>query len=377
MPHPVYLHIGPPKTGTTYVQELLWLNRGKLLEQGILYPADARSHHFHAAVDVVGVGLLEVDTAEAAGRWDDLVALIRGHDGPTVISHENFSGATEEKAARISTDLAGRELHVLLTARNVRSLYESQFQEGLKNGRKWNFDSFVATKRLVGSRGEMIIGRSGTAITTWSAVVPPERFHVIVMPPPGAARTLLFDRFCAVIGFDPSDALLETERVNESIGVVEAELLRRLNRGRGDDWTDGAQLFVKHRLVPHLLAGRKGQRKIRTTDPQTLDALMEQTRLLASTIREHRFDVVGDLAELEAAQAAMPAEPDGGPASDEEVLDVALQSLRWSVVRAAELEAQMRLLASTPLRSAVVWAARRTRLLGRARRVFDRVARNH
>jgi hypothetical protein len=34
------VHVGTPKTGTSYVQDVLFLNRETLAEQGILYPAE-------------------------------------------------------------------------------------------------------------------------------------------------------------------------------------------------------------------------------------------------------------------------------------------------------------------------------------------------
>ena len=41
----VYLHIGAPKTGTTYLQEVLFTNRARLAEHGVLYPGESRTAH--------------------------------------------------------------------------------------------------------------------------------------------------------------------------------------------------------------------------------------------------------------------------------------------------------------------------------------------
>lgn len=338
MPLPLYFHVGPPKTGTTYVQQLLWKNREQLLEQGILYPANDRGHHFHAAFEIVDVSE-RVNKEAVQGCWDDLLTLVRRHDGPAVISHERFAVATTENAARVVADLADRELHIVLTARDALGMYESLFQQGIKHGRTWTFDSYAETTLFADPTAGMTVGMLGPAMQTWGTLVPPERVHVVVMPPPGASRTLLFERFCDVLGFDPSGAVLETTRVNESIGVVEAELLSRLNARRGDDWWPPAGRYVKHRLVPRLLAGRDGQRRVRVTDPKVLDALLEETRLLVSAIRERGFQVVGDLDELEAAHAAKPT--DHGPeVTEQELLDLALDSLSWCAVHGAELEAE-------------------------------------
>ena len=42
----IYLHIGMPKTGTTYLQNLLFENREKLLDKSLLYPLSGRTVKF-------------------------------------------------------------------------------------------------------------------------------------------------------------------------------------------------------------------------------------------------------------------------------------------------------------------------------------------
>lgn len=347
MPHPVYLHVGPPKTGSTYIQQLLWLNRQNLLEQGISLAGDNRLHHFHAACDLLGRSSSGFTREQMAGRWGEFCALIRAHVGPVIVSEEALSAAPEEIVDRVLADLAGRDVHVIMTARNARALHESQYQEGVKGGQTWSLEEFIATAIPAGPVSETAVGRSSKTIRTWGAAVAPERFHVVTMPAPGSPRTLLFERFCEVIGFDPSEAILETARVNESIGVVEAELLRRLNSSRDGEWSVQARQYVRHTLVPQVLAGRDGQRKIRVQDPAVLQTLLEQTRLMVTRIDESGFDVVGDLAELETAQVAMSSSPTGtanDSVSDAELIELAVESLRWFAVRATERRHERKLL---------------------------------
>lgn len=46
----VYVHVGLPKTGTTHIQDRLWVNRDLALENaGLLYPGVHPEDHFHAA----------------------------------------------------------------------------------------------------------------------------------------------------------------------------------------------------------------------------------------------------------------------------------------------------------------------------------------
>ncbi len=45
----VYLHVGLPKTATTYLQTILWANRDVLEEQGVRLPGHSRRAHLWAS----------------------------------------------------------------------------------------------------------------------------------------------------------------------------------------------------------------------------------------------------------------------------------------------------------------------------------------
>ena len=49
----ILLHVGTPKTGTSYLQDVLFRNRNRLIEQGVLYPGDRFDAHFLAALDLM------------------------------------------------------------------------------------------------------------------------------------------------------------------------------------------------------------------------------------------------------------------------------------------------------------------------------------
>jgi hypothetical protein len=92
-PKRIFLHVGAPKTGTSQVQDLLFLNRHELVEQGVLHPAEVFDDQFIAALDLLGKkwGGLE---QRAPGAWSRLVAQVNEFSGHTVVvSHEVFAGA--------------------------------------------------------------------------------------------------------------------------------------------------------------------------------------------------------------------------------------------------------------------------------------------
>ena len=72
----VFLHVGTPKTGTSYLQHVLYHNRRTLQRHGISYPARRFDAHFLASLDLMRMpwGGLE---AQAIGSWDKLAASVR------------------------------------------------------------------------------------------------------------------------------------------------------------------------------------------------------------------------------------------------------------------------------------------------------------
>ena len=49
----VYLHVGAPKTGTTYLQDRLALNKAELARHGVHYPLNLHASQFRPALDLL------------------------------------------------------------------------------------------------------------------------------------------------------------------------------------------------------------------------------------------------------------------------------------------------------------------------------------
>ena len=101
----VFLHVGVPKSGTTYLQTTMWHNRPELRAQGVLYPGRRRMDHFHACQDLRGKR-----GPRPGGPWDRLRDEVKGWDGTGLVTHEFFSMATAEQAQRAVADLAPAEV---------------------------------------------------------------------------------------------------------------------------------------------------------------------------------------------------------------------------------------------------------------------------
>ena len=87
----VYLHVGAPKTGTTYLQDRLALNRSELARHDVHYPLGLQASHFRAALDLIDVSW-GGQREDARGEWGKLMDRVRRHDGTVLISHEILAG---------------------------------------------------------------------------------------------------------------------------------------------------------------------------------------------------------------------------------------------------------------------------------------------
>src|SRR5699024_7745323 len=73
-----------------------------------------------------------------------------------------------------------------------------------------------------------------SVLGNWASEVPAERTHIVTVPPAGAGRASLLARYSSVLGIDASRLSTGTPRSNASLGLVQAEVLRRVNVALGE-----------------------------------------------------------------------------------------------------------------------------------------------
>ena len=231
----VYLHVGLPKSGTTFLQASLLRNRQALRQAGVLFPA-GEERMFQAAVDVRGNhkawGLAR---SEVKDGWDALCRRARRHEGTTVISHELLGAASERRVTTAMTMLRDLEVHVVVTARDPARQAAAEWQEGIRHGRRLTFEEF--RERVLDQSSDSDYARRFRAaqdlpgvLARWSDAVPADHVHVVTGPPRGAPDELLWHRFADVVGFDAAAfPPAGPEDANRSLGTDEVDLLRRVN----------------------------------------------------------------------------------------------------------------------------------------------------
>ncbi|GAB3244967.1 hypothetical protein [Nocardioides dilutus] len=300
----VYVHIGAPKTGTSYVQDRLALNTKSLSDQGVHYLSrspiiDPTLFQFRVALDLLGQDWGGTP-GHAEGAWDAFVRRARRRSGSVILSHEILAPARPAYVDKLKRDLRGAEIHVVYGARDLARQVPAAWQESIKQGRKWSYRKFLLRMQ----HGDLWFYRAfdlPNVLNTWGAGLPPEQVHVVTVPRRGVAERrgeLLWHRFCEAFGIDPAWAPVDSERANRSLGMAETQLLRRLNRGvertarqqgRYDD-------LIRDLLMEDQLGGRESG--LVRLPPDLFGWAEEQSDRWIEWLEQSGVHVIGDLAEL-------------------------------------------------------------------------------
>lgn len=329
MARAVYLHIGTPKSGTTYLQQLLWTNKAGLAKAGLLMAGDSREDSLHAMMAIQQRRKLASMSERAQQAWARLVAEIAEWPGNALISHEFLGMSTQEQAAGAIADLAPADVHVVLTARDYLAMVPAVWQEAVKIGSAPSYEQFLTAMADGWDDSPWSWSTCDVAavLDRWGATLPAERVHVVTTPPPGSPPELLWHRFAAACAIPPDDVLLPEGGRNESLGRAEAELLMRLN-SRWPAEIDES-LPDRHRwvrgflgqdvLVPSLSPKVSLPRHAAPTFRERAIDAIEQ-------VRRRGYDVQGDLDDLVSIDIDALDSTDAGVAADE-VMDVALETI--------------------------------------------------
>jgi hypothetical protein len=350
----VILHVGTPKTGTSYLQDVLFRNRRTLSAHGILYAADRFDAHFLAALDLMRLpwGGLE---REAVGAWDRLAEQVRGWGGETaIISHEILAAASRSQVGRALTSLGhapangrdgrGVEVHLVLSVRDLVRQIPAEWQENVKHRSAMSYARFLS--RITDpSRNSRIaswfwsVQEIPEILDRWGADLPPERVHLVTVPSPGGAPDLLWKRFSQAFGLEGIDLELGDERVNPSLGVPETALIRRINRSANRVLEPSDYRPLVRELLAHQTLSSRVLSPRLAIPPEQVPWVQEREAAFVAEIERRGYDVVGDLHDLRGNPTLHPyADPDRPRERD--VAGAAVDAVKALLLETARLRAE-------------------------------------
>jgi hypothetical protein len=294
------VHIGLMKSGTSFIQDQLFANKAQLLSQGVVVPGEGWNDQVRGVTEVLGrkpAGL-----GDNKGAWDRLVSSM---SGPSIISMEFLGPAPAAAIRRIARDLP--DARIVITARDLNRSIAALWQETVQNGRDWSFDDYRDGVRR--ARPGHSVGPATPAGTTfwrqqdlvriagaWREVF--SDVVVITVPPPGAARDLLMQRFATACGFSAA-SLVEAPRGNESLGAASILALRRMNQllNAQDMVFPAGSNLRKHQIAKRILAARKSSEP--SIGLTVEEWVPEHAAAMRASLEAMNLTLIGDWAELE------------------------------------------------------------------------------
>jgi len=298
----VYVHIGAPKTGTTYLQNVLWANRDLLATRGALYPYTYPTEHFDAMLDVRQMPWGGRPAGQHPGAWDAVAGRVRRWQGElSVVSNELLAGASRETIERIVESVQPADVHVIYTARDFARQLVSDWQEHIKHRHQITLEDFVAELRELGLHAQRPFGElfwslhdAAHVLPRWASVVSPQQVHLVTVPQSGAPGNTLLERFCDVTRLESDRLSLDGDRANTSLGLAEAELLRRVN-GRLAGVPERTYDHVVRQELTEVLGGRSATAVL---PARHTDWVLARSEAMVDAVAGQGYDIVGDLAEL-------------------------------------------------------------------------------
>ncbi|MFM1964307.1 MAG: hypothetical protein RL134_32 [Actinomycetota bacterium] len=219
------VHIGPRKTGTTYLQRVLQQLSPSLKAQGVLYPTDYRGEDDYNHVGAVS-DLTHNEESKESNRWTGkdgsgwtgLAGAIANWDGTAIISAEMIGGLRPPAARRMLDGLSASTIDVVITMRDLGRILPSSWQQHVRNTHTQNYRRYLA--RRAKERGTLppaqmqaewdaerhqTFWRSyayGALVRRWQDLVGADHVSVVTLPPAGSPSNLLWDRFRMALDID-------------------------------------------------------------------------------------------------------------------------------------------------------------------------------
>jgi hypothetical protein len=322
----VVLHIGAMKTGTTFLQHVLEANADPLTADGARFAGGQWRDQVRGVRDVLDMTGPKSGLPKPVGAWDQLVDDMGGSDLRSIISMEFLSFAHRPGAQRVVTSLSPAEVHVVLSVRSAGRVLPAQWQEQVQNRstiswRQWCEDVPTDSDPPSDARraAERALGVT-RMVNAWAALVPPERFHVITVPPPGSDPSLLWERFAEALRLSAERYHVPDAPANTSLGHVSSELLRRLNeRVTGG----GYHTIVKELLAKSVLGQITDDRPVRLS-PELVASAQRWDAAAVAALSTLDCHLVGDLADL---QVQVPVDYEPVIVTDADLLVAARQAI--------------------------------------------------
>ena len=240
------VHVGQMKSGTTYVQEILSKNRGKLLEQKIVYPMRWLNQQ-PAVYGICGSSIPWVKDkkpylAKAENLRDEISnAKSKGYD--VLLSAEALSSCGKKGIEEFLSFIGGAD-KAIFSVRSLHKTLPSAWQQTLKTG---NFKSILEFYQQMedtwpAKRGRWRTYAYGASAQRWSEFLSTEAY---VVPNKIVDVNEPWNLFCQASGIKTKEGFVYPEKEeNMSFSRQSSYVIRALSKAANKKGLDQFKLAV-------------------------------------------------------------------------------------------------------------------------------------
>jgi hypothetical protein len=237
------IHIGPHKTGTTYLQHAFTRLRPELAARGVLYPHKwGNGEHGHHDLP------LALAQPHGTSMTEAFEALNRSGTDTVLLSSETFSYSSAADIRRLHGLLGGEPATVAFYCRRWSELIPSCWQESVKHGSLNTMPEYVLD--CLGDPAVSPIVNFSHILDRYAAVFGADAIRIASYNSILEAGEDLLTHFCrSFLSWDDPPPM-GLGKVNTSLDIVDSEIIRTLN---ALEWTrarDARQLLYE----PYLKA---------------------------------------------------------------------------------------------------------------------------
>jgi hypothetical protein len=333
MARDLFIHVGVSKSGTSSLQSGLGHSVSALADADVGFALPRRAARVSVLLRPLGWEVVsgfpnpvDPDALDTA-----MVKLRRTPGDRLLLSIEDLAELDEERIGALCDRLERHTRlrpHVIVTTRDWSRQLPSEWQQQLKRRLTTDYGTWLAEVRdRVGEEDRIFRARQDVAAVCgrWAARVPPDRIHVVPVGVAGQDHDTIFRDFADIVGYDHALVSRPKRQVNSSYGLVECEVLRRLNLALGDRLSDVRTEYnpgVRRPLARGVL--NRGSSKRVTLPPEHLPWVQEEMRRQVAQLRSLGVRERTDLDLLVPGEEAARPLPE---ISEDEIAAVAIETM--------------------------------------------------
>lgn len=215
------IHIGPPKTATTYLQRNFTRLAGTLRAEGILYPLDLGTPgHVKLARDLAAPDAVARLTPVFAALHDSGARLV-------LLSAEDLAPLRRPHLEALRTLIGNHDVTIVYYCRRWSEMVRSRWGERVKHGSHDTLQQYCASAVATPLRTSAV--NYGLTLKRWARVFGAMSLRLVALNALGETDTEIATHFLQTfLGLD-IHIPPPPQRENRSMPLVETEILRALN----------------------------------------------------------------------------------------------------------------------------------------------------